>query len=99
MIIATGDDDGLIKLWDLRITGSASGKKDSCVMKFQEHDGTISDMKFVPEQNMLLSCANDGHLGVFDLKKGELYAMSDNFEEDLTALTVCKYGRKVLVST
>ena len=68
-------------------------------MKFQEHTETISDMKFVPEHNMLLSCANDGHLGVFDLKKGSLYAMSDSFEEDLTALTVCKCGKKVLVST
>ncbi len=56
-------------------------------------------MKFVPEHNMLVTASNDGHLGTFDLKKGELYAMSDNFEEDLTALVVCKYGRKVLAST
>jgi hypothetical protein len=49
---------------------------------------------------MLLTASNDGHMGVFDLRKGgQLYAMSDNFEEDLTALVVCKYGRKVLVST
>jgi hypothetical protein len=31
---------------------------------------------------MLLSSSNDGMLGVFDLRKGQLYAMSDNFEED-----------------
>ena len=44
---------------------------------------------------MLLSAACDGHLGVFDLRKPELYAMSDNFEEDLTSVVICKYGRKV----
>jgi hypothetical protein len=48
---------------------------------------------------MLLSCSNDGHLGVLDLRKGELYAMSDNFEEDLTSMVICKYGKKVLSST
>ena len=48
---------------------------------------------------MIVTSSNDGYLGVFDLKKGELYAMSDNFEEDLTALVVCKYGKKVLAST
>ena len=68
-------------------------------MKFEEHESTISDMKFSPNNNMLLSTSNDGHLGVFDLKKGSLYAMSDNFEEDLTALVICKYGKKVLASS
>lgn len=68
-------------------------------MKFEEHEGTISDMKFSQKNNMLLSSSNDGHLGVFDLKKGELYAMSDNFEEDLTGLVIAKHGKKVLAST
>ena len=60
-------------------------------MKFEEHDGTIMDLKINEKGNMLLSSCNDGHLGVFDLRKGDLYAMSDNFEEDLTALVICKY--------
>jgi WD40 repeat protein len=38
-------------------------------------------------------------MGVFDLRKCELYAMSDNFEEDLTAITLQKHGKKVLTST
>lgn len=48
-------------------------------------------MKMNDEGTMLLSAANDGMLGVFDMRKGSLYAMSDNFEEDLTALVICKY--------
>ena len=83
VIIASGDDDGLIKIWDLRLATQGPGK--SCVMKLEEHDGSIMDMKINTEGNKLLSCSNDGYLGVFDLRKsGELYAMSDNFEEDLT---------------
>jgi WD repeat-containing protein 55 len=38
-------------------------------------------------------------LGVFDLRKKSLYAMSDHFEEDLTSVQICKDGKKVLAST
>lgn len=97
-ILASGDDDGLIKIWDLR-QASSTGK--GCILKLEEHDGTIMDMALNPEGTMLLSAANDGHLGVWDLRKATtpLYAMSDCFEEDLTSVVVCKYGRKVLCST
>jgi hypothetical protein len=39
-------------------------------------------MLYDDEHKMLLTASNDGMLGVFDLRKGKLYAMSDNFEED-----------------
>ena len=68
-------------------------------MKFDDHTGTIMDMKLNNEGTLLLSASNDGHLGVFDLRKQKLYAMSDCFEEDLTALVICKYQKKVLVAT
>lgn len=35
-------------------------------------------------------------LGVFDLRKKELYAMSDNFEEDMSAVMIMKDEKKVL---
>ena len=31
----------------------------------------------------IVSVGCDGMLGVFDLRKAQMYAMSDNFEEDL----------------
>jgi len=78
-IVATGDDDGIIKVWDLR---QANQGKKSCVFEFKEHEGSISGMTFEPNHKMLLSSANDGCLGVFDLRKPILYAMSDCFGED-----------------
>jgi len=57
-------------------------------------------MCMAPDGHTLLSVANDGCLAVWDLKKkGELVAMSDTFEEDLTAVCVVKGGEKVLVSS
>ena len=68
-------------------------------MEFEDHEGTVSDMIVNDDNTMLLSSGNDGYLCVFDLRKKELYARSDNFEEDLTALCLMKYGKKVLVSS
>ena len=98
VILGSGDDDGLIKIWDLRQAVNG-GKNQGCVMKFNDHEGTIMDMKINDEGNMLVTACNDGHLGVFDLRMNKLYAMSDNFEEDLNALVIAKYQKKVLVST
>lgn len=78
-IVATGDDDGIIKVWDLRKANEGSK---SCVIEFKEHEGSISGMTFEPNNKMLLASANDGCLGVFDLRKPILYAMSDSFSED-----------------
>ena len=66
-IIATGDDDGRIKIWDLRIASSSSVNK-ACIVKFSDHEGTISDMVTNADNTMLLSSSNDGHLGVYDLR-------------------------------
>ena len=56
-------------------------------------------MIYSDEHKMLLAAANDGMLGVFDLRKGVLYAMSDNLEEDQNALCLVKDGKKVLTAT
>lgn len=76
-IVATGDDDGVIKIWDLR--QAQHGTKKACAIEFKEHEGSVTHMQYVAGKNMLLSTANDGMLGVWDLKKPELYAMSDSF--------------------
>jgi WD40 repeat protein len=56
-------------------------------------------MTFNPDCQQIVSASCDGMLGVFDLRKKELYAMSDNFEEDLTCVTLMKDSKKVLTST
>jgi WD40 repeat protein len=96
-VIASGDDDGMIRIWDLR--QAQKSKKHAIVMEFKEHEGTVNQLVFNKEANQIVSVSNDGHLGVFDLRKKELYAMSDNFEEDLPTVTLMKEGRKVLAAS
>ena len=51
-------------------------------MSLSEHEGSISDFVYNEDAKMLCSVANDGMLGVWDLRKSKLYAMSDSFECD-----------------
>ena len=46
-IVASGDDDGMIRIWDLRV--AHKGKKHAVCMEFKEHEGTVMDMKFNKE--------------------------------------------------
>ena len=57
-------------------------------MEFDDHEGTITKIDYNRWKNMIVTSSCDGMLGVFDLRKKELYAMSDNFEEDLTAVCI-----------
>jgi len=67
-------------------------------MTLAEHEGSISDFAYHEDAKMLLSVANDGMLGVFDLRKSKLYAMSDNFENDLNAICLMKDRKKVVTA-
>jgi len=94
-VIATGDDDGVVKVWDLRL--ATSGK--ACVMELKDHEGTVTDMTYKESEKMLLTSANDGTLGVFDMRTSKLYAMSDSFGEDQTGVVLMKNGKKVVTSS
>jgi WD repeat-containing protein 55 len=96
-VVATGDDNGLIKIWDLR--QAQAGVKKSCAMELNEHEQSITGLNYVQDKNMLLSVANDGMLGVWDLRTGKLHAMSDSLEEDLSAVCLMRDGKKVITST
>ena len=48
---------------------------------------------------MLLTASCDGTLGVFDLRKPLLYAMSDSFGDDQNAVLLMKQGRKVVTAS
>lgn len=56
-------------------------------------------MDYSLENKMLLTSANDGMLGVWDLRKPILYAMSDSFGEDQNAVLIMKNGKKVMTAS
>ncbi|CAB4376841.1 uncharacterized protein OCT59_018778 [Rhizophagus irregularis] len=89
--LATGDDNGIIKLWDIR-----NGNE---IMKYSEHLDFISDFAFRLDTKTLLSTSGDGTLSVYDIRRPGLVAMSDNQDDELLSIAVVKDGRKVVVGT
>ena len=58
-VIATGSDDGKIKLWD------AASK--FCFLTLSEHSGPITSLCFAKEGRILLSASSDGSIRAWDL--------------------------------
>ena len=61
-LIATGGDDGKVKLW--------TTKNSLCFVTFSDHTAQITDLKFIPKKgNAVLSASLDGTIRAYDLVK------------------------------
>ena len=91
--VATGDDEGMVRCWDMRQRRVAH--------EFHEHGEYISDMLFTDQRSKhtLLASGGDGYLAVFDVRAGKLWARSDPLDDELLSLCVLKGGKKVLCGT
>jgi len=89
--VGTGDDEGAVRVWDVRQRGA--------VMRFDEHSDVVHDLHFELPRLQLASCSSDGHLSVYDLRKGRLEARSDELEEELLCLAPLKGGKKLLAGS
>ncbi|CDR93754.1 hypothetical protein, conserved [Babesia bigemina] len=89
--IATGDDDGEIRVWDTRLAKAA------CRSKVSEFGDSVNAMLLGKESKELLALCDD-QLGCFDLKNGKvsLQGMSDNVEDEMQCMTYAKGTRKVV---
>eukprot|EP00826_Nyctotherus_ovalis_P055401 TRINITY_DN7351_c0_g1_i1.p1 TRINITY_DN7351_c0_g1~~TRINITY_DN7351_c0_g1_i1.p1 ORF type:complete len:325 (+),score=65.45 TRINITY_DN7351_c0_g1_i1:212-1186(+) len=97
-VFATGDEDGVIKVWDIRAQSETALKP---MMVFKKQEDTISEFALDESKGCLMATANDGTLAAYDLRKigGELQDISNSFEEDLLSLAVLKGGKKVVVGS
>lgn len=81
--IASGDDSGVVKLWDLR--------KQSLALHFHENSDFIADLLYTAHSgNTLVAGSGDGCLSVFDLRVGRLLARSDHLDDELLSLALVK---------
>ncbi|KAJ1916295.1 hypothetical protein H4219_003863 [Mycoemilia scoparia] len=90
-IIATGDDDGCVKLWDIRQNKQA--------FEYKEHVDFISDMAFNDQKRHLLATSGDGCLSVYDVRKSKPFDVSDNQDDELLSVALMMNGKKVITGT
>ncbi|KAM9425636.1 WD repeat-containing protein 55 [Pholidichthys leucotaenia] len=88
-ILATGDDGGTLKVWDMR--------KGSAIMDLKHHDDYISDITVDQAKRILLTASGDGTMGVFNLKRGASSCCGTKYQSgDLTSVALMKRGKKVV---
>ncbi|KAK7042385.1 succinate-semialdehyde dehydrogenase [Favolaschia claudopus] len=92
-LLATGDDNGVIKLWDPR--------QQEAIRTHKQHFDYITDFLWLPDKHHLLATSGDGTLSVMDVrsKKSTPFAQSEDQEDELLAATTIKAGAKVVVGT
>ncbi|KAH9077646.1 WD repeat-containing protein JIP5 [Lactarius deliciosus] len=92
-LLATGDDDGVIKLWDPR--------KQDAVRQYTQHFDFISDFMWLQDKKQLVATSGDGTLSVMDVrsKKPEPFAHSEDQEDELLSIVPFKGDTKVAVGT
>ncbi|CAL1373899.1 unnamed protein product [Linum trigynum] len=86
--IATGDDQGCMKVWDTR--------QRTCCNSFTAHEDYVSDMTYVPDSGKLLGTSGDGTLSVCNLRSNKVQTRSEFSEEELLSVVIMKNGRKVI---
>uniref|UniRef100_A0A8D2JIW9 WD repeat-containing protein 55 n=2 Tax=Varanus komodoensis TaxID=61221 RepID=A0A8D2JIW9_VARKO len=86
-LLATGDDSGELKVWDLR--------KGTSVMETKQHEEYISDMVLEGNRRLLLTTSGDGTMGVFNIRRRRFELLSEPQKGDLTAISLMKRGKKV----
>ncbi|XP_026883034.2 WD repeat-containing protein 55 [Electrophorus electricus] len=87
-MLATGDDEGTLKMWDMR--------KGNAFMSLKHHEDYISDMAVDLAKRTLLTSSGDGTMGVFNLKRRRFELLSEFQSGDLTSVSIMKRGRKVV---
>ncbi|KAJ1870758.1 WD domain repeat-containing protein 55 [Coemansia sp. RSA 990] len=88
-IVATGDEAGSVKLWDVRQNKQA--------FAYSEHVDYISDMVFHAPKRHLLATSGDGCLSVYDVRKAKPFQVSANQDDELLSVAVMRNGTKVVV--
>ncbi|CAN9509390.1 unnamed protein product [Ophioblennius macclurei] len=86
-VLATGDDGGTLKVWDMR--------KGTAIMDMKQHEDYISDITVDREKRILLTTSGDGTMGVFNIKRRRFELLSEFQNGDLTSVALMKRGKKV----
>ncbi|KAI1902589.1 hypothetical protein AGOR_G00017460 [Albula goreensis] len=87
-LLATGDDGGTLKVWDMR--------KGTAFMDLKHHEDYISGITIDQAKKILLTSSGDGTMGVFNIKRRRFELLSEFQSGDLTSVAIMKRGRKVV---
>lgn len=89
-MVVTGDDEGYVKVWDLRQSKKA--------MQYRAHEDYITDTACREGRNMLLASSADGHMSAFDLRH-QKEKISELQEDELLSMALMKDSEVIALGT
>lgn len=90
-LLASGDDNGTVKLWDLR--------KNTPIWSLKEMDEYVSCMVTTEAQKYLVCTSGEGTVTSIDLRNGRLHLQSEVYEAELTSMGIMRSETKLLVGS
>lgn len=90
-LFATGDDNGTVKLWDLRTKNE--------VFALKEVEDYITQIITNDAGKLLLVTSGDGYLTTLNIGARKLYVQSEPYEEELTCMGTYRGDSKLVVGT
>ncbi|GAB1864969.1 WD repeat-containing protein 55 homolog [Camponotus japonicus] len=92
-VFVTGDDDGVVKLWDLR------QKRNDPIFSIKEVEDYISAMITNRDAKYLVCASGDGCLTTINIPERKMHIQTEEYDEELTCLGLFKSERKLLSAT
>ncbi|KAI7872811.1 WD40-repeat-containing domain protein [Spinellus fusiger] len=92
MLVATGDDEGFVKVWDRRVQ--------KAVQEYKAHEDFIADMIYSSQGPSLVVAGGDGRLSIRDMRKPtQPKATTLVLEDELLSLSLVKDGQQVIAGS
>lgn len=91
-LLASGDDDGTVRLWDSRV-------KDDPVLSLKEVDDYISCIITNNQKKLLVCTSGDGYVTTLSISGKKMVVQSEPYEEELTCAGIYRNESKVVVGS
>jgi WD repeat-containing protein 55 len=92
-LIASGDDEGTVKLWDMRVNGNDP------IFSIKEVDDFISCIITNNQQRTLACTSGDGYLTAINIASRKMLVQSEPYEEELTCAGIFRNESKLIVGS
>ncbi|KAI8076636.1 carbonic anhydrase [Gilbertella persicaria] len=91
-LTATGDDDGIVKIWDMRTC--------KITQEYKVHNDYVADMNYNQSKSSLLVAGGDGLLSIHDIRKPtSKIALSLELDDELLSIAVLENSSKVIAGS
>uniref|UniRef100_T1IPJ2 WD repeat-containing protein 55 homolog n=1 Tax=Strigamia maritima TaxID=126957 RepID=T1IPJ2_STRMM len=88
-LLATGDDDGVFKVWDYR--------RATPIFEQKQMEDYISCMTINEEKKILLATSGEGTLTAFNVRAKRMELQSEPFDSEMLSVSIIKRGTKAVV--